>query len=70
MKITKMPKRLAEPLAEVQQLSKRVFEAPDDELPDILDGIAEWCWPRGDLHFWAPVLNRFDTILEELQAQS
>lgn len=65
MKITKMPKRLAEPIPQVQKLMEQVMKASDDELPNILDGIVEWCWPRGDLHFWVPALNRFDTILEE-----
>lgn len=65
MKITKVPKRLAEALPEVQQLLQKVIDAPDDELADILDNISEWCWPRGDLHFWVPVLNRFDLIFEE-----
>lgn len=65
MKITKMPKRLAEPIPQVQKLMEQVMKASDDELPNILDGIVEWCWPRGDLHFWVPALNRFDTIMEE-----
>ncbi|PWN38380.1 uncharacterized protein FA14DRAFT_159977, partial [Meira miltonrushii] len=60
-----MPKRLAEPIPQVQKLMESVMNASDDELPNILDGIVEWCWPRGDLHFWVPALNRFDTILEE-----
>ena len=52
-------------MLEVRQLLKQVSEATDDELPDLLSGISEWCWPRGDLHFWIQVLNRFDSILEE-----
>ncbi len=44
---------------------QRIKEAPDDELPAILDSVSEWCWPRGDLHYWSSTLNRFDDILEE-----
>lgn len=25
-----------------------------------------WQWPRSDLVFWIPVLNRFDTLLESV----
>lgn len=52
-------------MPEVSNLLQRVKDASDDELPDILDSISEWCWPRGDLYYWVPVLNRFDSILEE-----
>lgn len=52
-------------MREVKQLVQRILEAEDDELPDILGGISEWCWPRGDLHYWIQTLNRFDSILEE-----
>ncbi|PWN48958.1 DUF913-domain-containing protein [Violaceomyces palustris] len=65
MKITKTPKRLAPAAPEVLSLLNRVSTATDDELPDILDSISEWCWPRGDLYYWTQVLNRFDSILEE-----
>jgi E3 ubiquitin-protein ligase HUWE1 len=46
-------------------LLAKVTEASDDELPSLLGGISEWCWPRGDLHYWIHILNRFDSILEE-----
>jgi E3 ubiquitin-protein ligase HUWE1 len=49
----------------VRQLLKKISEASNDELPDIVEDISEWCWPRGDLHYWIHVLNRFDVILEE-----
>jgi E3 ubiquitin-protein ligase HUWE1 len=52
-------------MPEVNALLQQISEAADDELPGILDGISEWCWPRGDLHYWVHVLNRFDSILEE-----
>lgn len=50
---------------EVSELLARAAAASDDELPQILDSISEWCWPRGDLHYWTQTLNRFDSILEE-----
>lgn len=50
---------------EVDRLLERVSSASDDELPLVLDSISEWCWPRGDLHYWTQTLNRFDSILEE-----
>ncbi|UZJ54305.1 hypothetical protein CBS101457_003625 [Exobasidium rhododendri] len=66
MKITKVPKRLAEPISEVRQLLKQITDASNDELPDIIENISEWCWPRGDLHYWISTLNRFDGMLEEI----
>ena len=51
--------------ANVRLLLERITEASDDELPELLDGISEWCWPRGDLHYWSGTLNRFDDILDE-----
>ncbi|KDN52289.1 DUF913-domain-containing protein [Tilletiaria anomala UBC 951] len=65
MKITKTPKRLAPPIVQVSHLLQRIQAAADDELPAILDPISEWCWPRGDLHYWSSTLNRFDDIFEE-----
>jgi E3 ubiquitin-protein ligase HUWE1 len=44
-------------MLEVRQLVKRVTEASDDELPNILGGISEWCWPRGDLHYYINILT-------------
>ncbi|PWN22154.1 DUF913-domain-containing protein [Microstroma glucosiphilum] len=63
MKITKTPKRLAEASPEVKSLLDKVSAVSDDELPIVLDQVSEWCWPRGDLHYWTGVLNRFDDIL-------
>ncbi|UTT88591.1 hypothetical protein NDA17_001733 [Ustilago hordei] len=64
MKITKSPKRLVPAAPEVLALQDRILKSSDDELPEALDNISEWCWPRGDLYYWTGVLNRFDTILE------
>ncbi|KAJ1021615.1 hypothetical protein NDA16_003752 [Ustilago loliicola] len=66
MKITKSPKRLVPAAPEVLALQDRILKSPDDELPEALDSISEWCWSRGDLYYWTGVLNRFDTILENV----
>ncbi|KAK0555366.1 E3 ubiquitin-protein ligase tom1 [Tilletia horrida] len=65
MKITKS-KKLAPATPELSALLAQVSAVSDDDLPAILDSISEWCWPRGDLHYWIPTLNRFDTILEKI----
>jgi E3 ubiquitin-protein ligase HUWE1 len=39
---------------------------PLDELVPYLSTFPrQWPFPRGDLYHWIPLLNRFDTILEE-----
>lgn len=32
----------------------------------LLQTVPEWPWPRGDLHSWIKVLNKFDAILERV----
>ncbi|PKI83767.1 HECT-type E3 ubiquitin transferase [Malassezia vespertilionis] len=66
MKITKTPKRKPEVFAEVASLCARVAQASDAELADVLLGVQQWEWPRGDLYTWTGVLNRFDALLEEV----
>lgn len=46
-----------------------MHSAPDEDLPSVLESVYEWPWPRGDLHHWAPTLNRFDAILENTLTQ-
>ncbi|KAE8267144.1 hypothetical protein A4X09_0g5202 [Tilletia walkeri] len=65
MKITKS-KKLAPATPELTSLLARIAAVSDDDLPEVLDNISEWCWPRGDLHYWIATLNRFDTILEKI----
>lgn len=43
-----------------------IQDAPDHDLPGILDAVGYWHWPRTDLHYWIKPLNRFDNILEEI----
>lgn len=64
MKITKSPKRLAEATPQVRDLLAQIAAKSNDDLPQVLDHVVEWCWPRGDLHYWTQTLNRFDDILE------
>nr|CAG8455076.1 13988_t:CDS:10 [Entrophospora candida] len=40
--------------------------AAPDEIPEIVESVKEWIHPRGDLFHWIGVLNRFDTILENI----
>lgn len=37
-----------------------------DDLPDFLSQIDSWKWPRSDLNSWIKVLNKFDTVLEDI----
>ncbi|KAL9939308.1 hypothetical protein V8E36_002121 [Tilletia maclaganii] len=65
MKITKS-KKLAPATPELAALLARITSKSDEDLPEVLDSISEWCWPRGDLHYWIGTLNRFDSILEKI----
>lgn len=50
----------------VVELIKAFTSLPEDELTATLEAtnLEGWQWPRSDLTFWIPVLNRFDGILE------
>ncbi|KAF8525043.1 hypothetical protein BU17DRAFT_41797 [Hysterangium stoloniferum] len=52
--------------AETAALIATILRTPTDGLPDILGPIETWKWPRSDLHSWIKVLNKFDTVLEEI----
>ncbi|CAO1637822.1 unnamed protein product [Parajaminaea phylloscopi] len=69
MRITKAPKRLAEAAPQVKSLLQRIDSKADDDLPEVLDHVIEWCWPRGDLHYWTNTLNRFDDILQRTTSE-
>ncbi len=43
------------------------INANNDVTPGFGDGAGQiWRWPRGDLHSWIPVLDKFDEILKKL----
>ena len=47
----------------------QLLNASNDELLSRLSVIDSWKWPRSDLNAWIKVLNKFDTILEEIIAE-
>lgn len=40
----------------------------NEDLAQVLSEITTWKWPRSDLNAWIKVLNKFDSILEEIVA--
>jgi len=44
----------------------RIGQAPEGELVAVLRQVQIWRYPRGDLHAWISVLDRFDAILAEI----
>ncbi|KAF9447492.1 hypothetical protein P691DRAFT_776106 [Macrolepiota fuliginosa MF-IS2] len=66
MKITNKSKKAATPPAPVAEFITRVLNAPDEQLVHILSSIESWKWPRSDLNAWIKVLNKFDTVLEDI----
>ena len=42
------------------------METSTDELPKVLGQIDTWKWPRSDLNAWIKVLDKFDTVLEDV----
>ncbi|KAI8460869.1 hypothetical protein BY996DRAFT_6429551 [Phakopsora pachyrhizi] len=59
-------KKAPETNPKVVVLIKKFQELPDNELTVALEEAISvgWQWPRSDLMFWIPVLNRFDAYLE------
>ena len=49
----------------VEVISK-LLKTTNDDLSEVLSRIDGWKWPRSDLNAWVAVLNKFDTILEEV----
>ena len=56
-------------LPEVSALIERILACSDDDIPTVLQTVPDWPWPRGDLHSWIKVLNRFDGVLEQVVAE-
>lgn len=50
---------------DVAALVDRILQASDQELVPVLGEFQIWRYPRGDLHAWIPILDRFDAILGE-----
>lgn len=42
------------------------METSNTELPTLLNAFDRWTYPKGDLFQWTDVLNKCDSILEEL----
>ena len=47
-------------------LADRIFKASDQDLVPTLREFQTWRYPRGDLHAWIAVLDRFDAILAKI----
>lgn len=50
----------------VAELIDNLADTPIDDLPDVLAQIDHWRWPRSDLNAWIKVLNKFDSIMEDI----
>ncbi|CAG8441327.1 3125_t:CDS:10 [Ambispora gerdemannii] len=78
MKIKKTPpKKLSVPVSTgialpvsqippIKNIIQLLTECQDEEIPNVVASVKEWSYPRGDLFHWIGVLNRFDTILENI----
>ncbi len=64
MKVKKSNKRTVPPPADCARLIQ-LLVSEQDLLP-LLEPFQVWKYPRGDLHAWIGVLDRFDTILEDI----
>ncbi|EEB89746.1 hypothetical protein MPER_12125 [Moniliophthora perniciosa FA553] len=63
MKILHKSKRTVPPVAE---LINKLLNTPQDNLTTTLEEIDSWKWQRSDLNAWIKVLNKFDTVLEDV----
>ncbi|KAJ4483401.1 hypothetical protein J3R30DRAFT_3834848 [Lentinula aciculospora] len=69
MKILHKSKRTVPPPPQVADLITRLTNTPDDALAQALEEIDVWKWQRSDLNAWIKVLNKFDTVLEDVIRQ-
>lgn len=58
------PKKLPPLSQPLKTLYKKLLHCTEQDLPTVVP--EEWIWLKGDLHHWIPVLNRFDTLLQQL----
>ncbi|KAJ3790759.1 hypothetical protein GGU10DRAFT_281593 [Lentinula aff. detonsa] len=66
MKILHKSKRTVPPPPQVADLITKLINTPDDALAQTLEEIDAWKWQRSDLNAWIKVLNKFDTVLEDV----
>ncbi|TDL26261.1 hypothetical protein BD410DRAFT_895667 [Rickenella mellea] len=66
MKISHKSKRVVPPHPQIASLIADILAVSNEDLSQYLASIDNWKWPRSDLNSWIKVLNRFDTILEEV----
>jgi E3 ubiquitin-protein ligase HUWE1 len=51
---------------QVVEVILKLLNLTNHDLSEALAQIDNWKWPRSDLNAWIPVLNKFDSILEEV----
>lgn len=51
---------------QVAALITDVLGTLTEDIPKFLSAIDTWKWPRSDLNAWINVLNKFDTVLEDV----
>ncbi|KAI5123932.1 hypothetical protein M0805_006347 [Coniferiporia weirii] len=66
MKISNKSKKFIAPHPLVAALIADILVTSTDDLAKLLAPIDSWKWPRSDLNAWTKVLNKFDTVLEEV----
>ncbi|KAI3618920.1 ubiquitin-protein ligase [Moniliophthora roreri] len=66
MKILHKSKRTVPPPPQVAELINKLLNTPQDNLTATLEEIDSWKWQRSDLNAWIKVLNKFDTVLEDV----
>ena len=50
---------------QILALINDILAKSKDDLPEFLETIDSWKWPRSDLNAWVKVRNKFDELLEE-----
>ncbi|KAJ8696871.1 E3 ubiquitin-protein ligase tom1 [Pleurotus ostreatus] len=68
MRILHKSKRSVPPHPQVAALISSLLGTRNEDLAQVLSEITTWKWPRSDLNAWIKVLNKFDSILEDIVA--
>ncbi|KAG6810921.1 hypothetical protein H0H92_009816 [Tricholoma furcatifolium] len=66
MKILRSSKKVVPPPPQIAELITKLLSTQTDDLHDVLSQIEAWKWPRTDLNAWIKVLNKFDSVLEDV----